>query len=213
MSEKVVFLIFPADSAFEGATPILNALEKNDVKASFFLTGNCLRNQDHRPVIERIIANGHYLGGHSDKHILYAGWDNRDSLLVSADSLIADFRNNMRELADYGVDTDKTPYYLPPYEWYNKESVRIVESLGQITINYTPGIRTAADYTISGMKNYMSSQSLLDSLYQFEKDNGLDGCLILIHPGTHHERTDKFYNYLDDIIKNLKKKGYRFDRL
>ena len=74
-------------------------------------------------------------------------------------------------------------------------------------------MRTAADYTTPDMKNYMSSQKIIDHLYEFEKQNSLNGSIILIHPGTHASRTDKLYLRLDEIIKTLKKKGYSFGRL
>jgi peptidoglycan/xylan/chitin deacetylase (PgdA/CDA1 family) len=211
--ERNIYLLFSADSAFEGATAILKALDKNNAKASFFLTGNCLRMKTHEPVIKEIIRKEHYVGGHSDKHLLYAPWDKREESLVGTDSLISDFRKNMEELEKFGIDINELNYYLPPYEWYNKETVRIVERLGQLTINYTPGIRTAADYTIPDMNNYRTSRELIDSLYEYEGRNGLNGCMILIHPGTHKDRTDKLYNRLDEIIKYLKKKGYQFKHL
>lgn len=206
-------MIFSADLAFEGAPIILKTLKKYQSKGSFFLTGNCLRMDEHRDIVKSIIKEGHYVGGHSDNHLLYAPWDNRKESLVTSDSLIADFKKNMVELERVGVDVNKLDYYLPPFEWYNQESVRLVEELGQLTINYTPGIRTAADYTTPDMKNYKSSQELIDLLYDYEEKNGLDGCIILIHPGTHSSRTDKLYNRLDEVIGTLKKKGYRFDRL
>ncbi|WP_370525452.1 polysaccharide deacetylase family protein [Dysgonomonas sp. 521] len=205
--------MFSADSVFEGAPSILKTLDKNKIKASFFLTGNCLRMKEHEPVIKEIIRKGHYVGGHSDKHLLYAPWGNRQQSLVSADSLINDLRQNMAELAKFGIDISKVHYYLPPYEWYNLSNVGLVEAQGQVVINFTSGLRTAADYTTPDMKNYMSSQQLIDQLFTFEKENGLNGGIILIHPGTHPTRTDKLYLRLDEIIKELKKKGYSFDRL
>lgn len=209
---KTVYLLFPADSAFEGAGKILRMLDRHNAKASFFLTGNCLRIKEHAPVIRQIIRRGHYLGGHSDAHLLYADWGNRRSL-VGVDSLKADFRRNMDELKRFGVDTGALDYYLPPYEWYNRESVRTVERMGQITVNYTPGIPTAADYTTPDMKNYRSSDDLLASLYEFEARNGLGGCMILIHPGTHVSRTDKLYDRLGEMIGYLRSKGYVFKSL
>jgi len=133
--------------------------------------------------------------------------------LVSADSLINDLRQNMVELSRFGIDASGVNYYLPPYEWYNKDHVRLIESEGQVVINFTSGLRTAADYTTPDMKNYMSSQQLIDQLYAFEKEHNLNGGIILIHPGTHASRTDKLYLRLNEIIKNLKKKGYSFERL
>jgi peptidoglycan/xylan/chitin deacetylase (PgdA/CDA1 family) len=210
---KTIHLIFSADIAFEGGEFILQTLSKNNIKASFFLTGNCLREKSLEPLIKKIIKQGHYVGGHSDNHLLYAPWDNRQKSLVTPDSLIADFRQNMIELEKFGVNLSQVHYFLPPYEYYNKDHVRLIRSMGQIVINYTPGIRTPADYTTPDMTNYKSSQELIDQLFAFEAENGLNGSIILIHTGTEKSRTDKLYLRLDEIIKNLKKKGYSFERL
>jgi peptidoglycan/xylan/chitin deacetylase (PgdA/CDA1 family) len=210
---KVIHLIFSADEAFEGAKPILEILDKNHAKASFFLTGNCLREKKFESIIRDIIRKGHYVGGHSDKHLLYASWDDRQKSLVSPDSLIADFQRNMSELEKYGIDLSQVHYFLPPYEYYNKENVRLIESLGQTVINYTPGLRTAADYTTPDMPNYKSSQELIDQLFAYEEEKGLNGNIILIHPGTQDIRTDKLYLRLGEIIRHLKAKGYTFERL
>lgn len=170
--------------------------------------------KEHKDVIEKIIEKGHYVGGHSDKHILYIPWGPQiDNTVVSADSLINDFRSNMSELERFGIDISKAPYYLPPSERYNKETVRLIETQGQVTINFTSGLRTAADYTTPDMKNYQSSQQLIDQLFDFEKKNGLNGAIILIHPGTEPIRTDKLYLRLDEIIVRLKERGYAFERL
>ena len=210
---KVIHLIFSADTQFEGGEQILQTLTKNNVKASFFLTGNCLRDKDFEPLIKRIIKTGHFVGAHSDNHLLYAPWDNRQKSLVSADSLINDLRKNMDELEKYGLDVSQIKWYLPPYEYYNRDHVRLIASQGQNTVNFTPGLRTAADYTTPDMPNYMSSQALIDQLFAFEAEKGLNGSIILIHPGTHPDRKDKLYSRLDEIIKNLKKKGYGFERM
>ena len=210
---KVIHLIFSADDTFEGAQPILQTLDKNSVKASFFLTGNCLREDKFHFIIREIIRKGHFVGGHSDKHLLYAPWENRQTSLVTPDSLIADFRQNMKELEKFGVDISQVRYYLPPYEYYNREHVNLIEStMGQTVINFTSGLRTAADYTTPDMHNYISSQALIDQLFEFEEKNGLNGAIVLIHPGTQDSRTDKLYLRLDEIIKHLKTKGYIFER-
>ncbi|MDR3134452.1 MAG: glycoside hydrolase family 9 protein [Prevotellaceae bacterium] len=210
---KTVYLIFPADSAFEGAEAVLKTLAKHKVKASFFLTGNCLQAKKHERVIKDIIRKGHYVGGHSDAHLLYASWDNGRQPLVSADSLSRDFRSNMAKLEKFGIDVSQLRYFLPPYEHYNAGQVRLIASLGQTVINYTPGLRTAADYTTPGSSNYISSRDIIDRLFAFEEEQGLHGGILLMHPGTHESRTDKLYLHLDEIIGKLRKKGYSFERL
>ena len=210
---KVIHLIFSADDTFEGALPIIETLDKHNIKGSWFLCGNTFRIEKFKPVIQKIIRDGHFVGAHSDKHLLYAPWENRQVSLVTRDSLITDLRNNMLELEKYGIDISKVRYYLPPYEYYNAEHVRWIESEGQSVVNFTSGLRTAADYTTPGMRNYMSSQALIDQLFAFEAEHGLNGAIILIHPGTVPERTDKLYFRLDEIINRLKEKGYTFERL
>ena len=83
---------------------------------------------------------------------------------------------------------------------------------GLKVVMLSPKTYTNADYTTPSMKNYRSSDQIINLLYDTEKSdvNGLNGAILLIHPGTHGERTDKLYLRLDVIIKNLKKKGYSF---
>ena len=40
----------------------------------------------------------HYLGPHSDEHLLYNDWNNRDSLLVTHEQFIADMQNNLNTI-------------------------------------------------------------------------------------------------------------------
>ncbi len=212
-NKKSIFLVFTADEMMQGGDKILKTLKRHKVKGSFFLTGNCLRNEDFKVTIESIIDGGHYLGGHSDKHLLYATWENRDSLIVTAEELQKDIIDNAKELEKFGITKEESSWFLPPYEYYNVESVNLTNNLGYKVINYTAGTATPADYTIPSMSNYQSSQKLIDKLYAFERVEGLSGAVILIHPGVQDERTDKLYNRLDEIITTLKKKGYTFNSL
>lgn len=210
-SEKKIYFVFSADTRFNGASNILYQLKKRGVKASFFLTGNCLRMPEYKDIINKIVAEGHYLGGHSDNHLLYAQWGNRDSSLVSVDSLVTDLKANLEELKKFGVNPQKARWFLPPYEYYNEESVSALKREGMIVVNLTPGTATSADYTYPEMPNYRTSQALINSLYKYENMYGLNGAIILIHPGVVDERPDPLYLRLSEIIKVLKKKGYTFE--
>ena len=213
--EKVIYLCFTADENFNGAETILQTLKKQKVKGNFFLTGNCLRHAPNQDVIRRIVAEGHYVGGHSDGHVLYCDWGSQRPTLMSADSIVNDLKANYAELAKFGVPREAAQWFLPPYEHYNDFSVGILEGMGLHVVNYTPGIGTPADYTTPDMPSYKKAQPLIDGLWKFEKEQGLNGALLLIHPGIHPDRpeSERLYNRLDEIICYLKKKGYRFDRL
>ena len=212
-NDKTIHLVFSADSAFEGATMALDAMKARKVKGSFFFTGRFLRMPENDFIINRIIADGHYIGGHSDGHLQYADWDNARTNLVADDSLVADLNLNYAELCRWNITPQSAPYYLPPYEWYNVQNVAAINSTGLVTVNFTPGLWTSDDYTTPDMENYRSSQELLDLLYDFEQKRTLNGAIMLIHLGTHQLRTDKFYRHLPAIIDSLSTKGYRFKTL
>ncbi len=210
---KTIYLVFTADDKAEGGPYILDLLEKNKIKASFFFTGNFLRNSQFRDFIKSTIADGHYVGPHSDGHLLYCDWKKRDLLLVDQTRFETDLRKNYIELEKYGISAGQSRWFMPPYEWYNKSIVDWSKSMGAELINFTPGIRSNADYTTPEMKNYRSSEEILKNIFQFEAENTLNGCILLVHPGTDAARTDKFYQHLQKLIDQLKEKNYTFKRL
>ncbi|MBN1804739.1 MAG: polysaccharide deacetylase family protein, partial [Sedimentisphaerales bacterium] len=214
-ASKDIYLVFAADKEAEGGEYILRVLNDNHIKASFFLTGNFLRNPDYNKFIKKIINNGHYVGPHSDQHLLYCDWKKRDSLLVDRHNFENDLRKNYIELASFGIAHSGSKWFMPPYEWYNSIIVDWSRAMGISVVNFTPGIRTNADYTTPDMPNYISSDNILHSVFQHEKGNshGLNGCIILIHPGTDSARKDKLYERLPEMIVRLKNMGYNFKRL
>ncbi len=99
---------------------------------------------------------------------------------------------------------------MPPYELYNRLIVDWSRNLGLDVINFTPGTGTNADYTTPEMKNYKSSEMIFTNLMNFENKEGINGAILLVHPGTEGARADKFYLKLDELFENFTKKGYQF---
>jgi len=205
-----VALVFTGHDLSEGTAEVLASLKHNGVKGSFFLTGDYLRTPGFKPYVRQMLSDGHWISGHSDKHILVSDWGSREVLLVKRDSFVADLKANLKALEGAGVKREQLSYYIPSYEWYNSETVDWAKAVGLNSVNYTPGIRTAADYTYPEMGGrYLSSTAILDNLWSYEARYGLNGFLILIHMGTDDRRKDKLYHHLDDIISILKGKGYQ----
>lgn len=191
-------------------------LKKHQAKASFFLTGNFYRNPAFKTLIRGLKKDGHYLGAHSDEHLLYCDWTKRDSLLVTREQFSEDLRNNYKRMEAFGVKKSDASYFLPPYEWYNRSIANWTEAEGLQLVNFTPGTRSAADYTYPEMgSRYVDSETILQSIMAFEaRDrNGLNGFMLLLHIGTDPKREDKFYNRLGEMLTKLNEKGYRFVRL
>lgn len=115
-------------------------------------------------------------------------------------------------MEQFGISKEDAHYYLPPYEWYNQTIAQWTDSLGLQLINMTHGTLSHADYTTPDMPNYRSSDVIYDSIMKYESSNpnGLNGFMLLIHIGTDPNRTDKFYMRLDELINDLKSKGYKF---
>ena len=159
-----------------------------------------------------MIADHHYVGPHSDRHLLYAPWEKRDSLLITQQQFNEDMNNNIKELNKFGIKTENVQYFLPPYEWCNRRISQWSADRGMQLINFTPGTGTNADYTTPEMPNYKSSRQLTEALLKFEssKSDKLNGAIILIHLGTHPDRKDKFYDSLNQLIAGLSNKGYAF---
>jgi len=211
-AKRQVCLVFTAHDFNDGKEAIERALRKQHVKGSFFLTGDFLRNSENSHFIRKI-RKKHYIGPHSDKHLLYAPWEKRDSTLISKEEFIQDLKDNYTALAQFGISKKDASIFLPSYEWYNHDVVRWANAERVQVINYTPGLRTAADYTYPEMgQRYLDSETIFQHILQIEKQKGLNGHIILIHLGVDTRRKDKLYDRLEDIIRTLREKGYVFVR-
>lgn len=215
-TKKEIALVFTGDEFGDGGDIISECLKNQNLKASFFLTGNFYRNPEFEKVIRKLKDEGNYLGSHSDRHLLYCDWTNRDSLLITGKEFREDMINSYRELERFGIGKTDALYFLPPYEWYNDSVSAWTAAMGLKIVNFSPGTRSNADYTYPEMgKSYLDSKSIFDSIIDFERgsENGLKGFILLVHIGTDPRRTDKFYTCLPDLITVLKNKGYRFVRI
>lgn len=200
-----IYLCFTGHDYAEGFEYVLEVLRKHEVKGSFFLTGDFVRN--YEKLVRSIAAQGHYVGAHSDKHLLYCDWMKRDSLLHPERVIKEDIRSNLEAL--HRLEIYPT-VFMPPYEWYNRRVVDIADQLQQTTVNFSPGTRSNADYTTPDMPNYLSSDTILESVYSYLSTHSMNGFHLLIHPGTSPARTDKFYYKLDELITRFKEEGYGF---
>jgi peptidoglycan/xylan/chitin deacetylase (PgdA/CDA1 family) len=161
-------------------------------------------------MIKRLKRDGHYLGAHSDQHLLYCDWTKRDSLLVTKQQFARDLEANYAEMKKFGVSKSDARFFLPPYEWYNDTISAWTRELGLQLINFSPGTKSTADYTTPQMKNYRSGEEIYRSIIEYEESRKLHGFILLVHIGTDPARTDKFYHRLPELLKFLQAKGYQF---
>lgn len=97
VEEKICYLTFD-DGPSKNTEKILDILAEYDAKATFFLLG-CELSEEKRPVLERIIKEGHAVGLHSNIH-------KYDKLYADEETCLKDFDSEYQILKEeYGVDT------------------------------------------------------------------------------------------------------------
>ncbi len=216
-AKKELALVFTGDEFGDGLATIAHTLEKQKINGSFFFTGRFYRNKEFQPMITRLYRQGNEMGPHSDAHLLYCDWARRDSLLVTKDSLFADFYKNQDAMLEAGIkDEDISRLFIPPYEWWNDKVGQWMDTAGIKLFSFTPGTTSNADYTYPEMgASYKSSEMIYNSIRKLAEtsQNGLNGVILLVHAGTDPRRKDKLYDKLEELIVYLKGKGYAFKKV
>ena len=215
VAEKKMALVFTGHSFAESGATILDELKRHHAHGSFFLTGDFLTNTDFAPLIRRVVSEGHYLGPHSDKHVLYADWDKPEKTLVTQKEFRRDLDANLKKISAFGVERADMKYFLPPFEWFNADIVRWSKEAGLTLVNFTPGTPSNADYMGDDDPHFISSEKIFQSILVREQSDphGLNGFMLLLHIGSGPARTDKFATRFGNLLDALAAKGYGFVRV
>lgn len=206
--KKQISLVFTGHEFLSGFKTIRRVLHKKRIKASFFFTGDFYRKYAKKA--RKLQREGHYLGAHSDKHLLYVSWKNRNNTLVSRKEFEEDLENNYKAMKQAGLKLPETRFFLPAYEWYNDTIANWCRNKGCTLINFTSGTRSNADYTLPTSKHYCSANNIFTSILSTEAKNGMNGFILLLHAGVSPERKDLFAFRLAELIEKLQGKGYAF---
>ncbi|HVU99859.1 MAG TPA: polysaccharide deacetylase family protein [Verrucomicrobiae bacterium] len=214
-NEKRIAIVFTGHEYAESGEKILDVLAGHRARASFFVTGDFLANTNFAGLIHRIIREGHYLGPHSDKHLLYCSWDHPPKTLVTRSRFTNDVNACLKTIYRLGVAPSKVRFFLPAYENYNAEIASWSSEMGLTLVDYTPGTRSNADYTGEADRNFVSSLKIFDSIIARERSDpaGLDGFILLLHIGSGPGRRDKFSARFGELLDYLSAQKYSFVRI
>lgn len=214
VKQKKLALVFTGDERGESTGPILDALKEREIKAGLFVTGNFVRDAKLRPLLKRAIAEGHYVGPHSDSHALYCSWEDREKSLVTREFFVDDLNKNVDALRELGaLGRERAKLFIPPYEWFNRDQVRWCEELDVTLINFTPGSGSNRDYAPEGDRVFVPSRKIYEDILAYEKKDphGLNGFILLLHLGS--GRRDPFHPLLGELCDALVERGYQFVRV
>ncbi|MEG1963913.1 MAG: polysaccharide deacetylase family protein [Clostridia bacterium] len=177
---KKIAITFDAAWGADKTKGILDILQKNDCKATFFLVGFWIKN--FPDMVKEINACGMEIGNHSDNHLKMS------TLTVDDIKKELDTVNN----GVYKLIGKKTKYFRAPFGDYNNNLIAEAENLG-----YTP-IQWSVDSL--DWKGLSGSEICKRVLNKAE-----NGSIILCH-----NNSDHILEALPIILKELKLKGFSF---
>ncbi|WP_019850968.1 polysaccharide deacetylase family protein [Desulfitobacterium sp. PCE1] len=186
--KKVMALTINVDWGGEFLPGILDALDKYNGKATFFLTGRWAQNNPE--MVKEIQARGHAIENHGYSH------PHPDQISISANQEeILKTEKIVQEITG-----TKTKYYAPPYGEKGASGLKAAENLGYTTILWT---LDTVDWRPESTPEIITKR-IVDPAVRFGIKPTREGAIVLMHP---KENTVKA---LPNILSRLANEGFQF---
>ena len=169
-----VSLTFDIAGGSSNIYDILDILDKYNVKASFFLVGNWIDNNEE--IVKEIKERGHDIGNHSNSHANMTELNKKDmeQEIVTTSKKIE------------SITGEKTTMYRPPFGEFDKNSFEVCQELGYKAVKWDVD---SQDWKEIGVNHVV--ENVLK--------NTKSGTIILFHGDINYNE-----QYLNLIIKKLK---------
>lgn len=187
-TQKKVYLTF--DAGYEnGYMPqILDALKKNNVKATFFVVSTFMKTNPE--LVKRMVDEGHIVGNHTMTHPN-----------MSKMSTMEDFKSEiepMEEMYKKITGKDMKKFYRPPQGVYSELNLKMAHELGYKTIFWS----------LAYVDWYQDNQPSKEEAFNKLIPRLHNGAIILLHSTS---KTNA--EILDELIQKIKQEGYEFSDL
>lgn len=186
-NKKDIFLTF--DNGYENGytNQILDILKSQNVKASFFVQGTYI---DKNPeIVKRMVREGHIVLNHTNNHPKMPTLTN-DKLKYQINIVEEKYKNLTGE--------EMHKFLRPPSGAFSEKTLAETKNLGYRTVFWSMAHR---DWLVNDQPGQAAS-------YKHVTDNIHNGAVILLHSVSKSNT-----QALEDIIKELKTKGYNFKLL
>ena len=181
---KVLYLTFDAGYENGYTNAILDVLQKHQVPAAFFVTGDYLSRA--ADLVRRMTREGHIVGNHTLSH--------PDMTTLGPDEFRAELTGAEERYADVTGQT-MPKYYRPPQGIYDERSLELARENGYRTVFWSLAY---ADWDNENQPEPDAAVEKLDSRIH-------DGAVVLLHATS---KTNA--EILDRLISGWKDMGYRF---
>ena len=185
--EKVLYLTFDAGYENGHTEKILDALQKHNAPAAFFLVGNYL--EKNADLVRRMVEEGHIVGNHTMHH--------KDMSRLTE----ADFSTELAEPEELYRDITGQPlprFYRPPQGNYSEENLKMAQKLGYKTVFWSLAY---ADWD-------NDNQPTKEQAFQKLLPRTHNGAVVLLHSTS---KTNA--EILDELLTRWEQMGYRFESI
>ena len=215
---KEVALTFDGGGSDNAADEILNALKKEGVRSTFFLTGQFIRQFPR--TVRRIVREGHEVGNHTWTHphlTTYAKNRRHQTIEGMTEEILHQEFSKTASLFKLVTGKNMAGLWRAPYGEINAEILLWAANAGYKHVGWTVGrgweesmdtLDWVADTTSQA---YYSAEEIVRKILQYGKQrrHGSNGIITLMHLGTEREN-DFPHLRLTDIIAGLRDQGCRF---
>lgn len=187
-SEKVIYLTFDCGYENGNTEPILDALRKHGVQATFFVVGHFLETAPD--MAKRMVEDGHAVGNHTYHHL--------DMPTISDQETFQKEMDDVAELFHEITGAELSPYYRPPQGKCNVDNLKMAQKLGYNTIFWSLA------YVDWNQDDQPSHEEAFDKLTS------------RIHPGAVvllHNTSSTNGEILEELLTKWEEMGYTFKPL
>ena len=183
--EKVIYLTFDCGYENGNTEPILDALKKHDVQATFFVVGHFLETAPE--MVKRMVEEGHTVGNHTYHHPDMPTISDQETFRKELDDVAALFAEI--------TGTELSSYYRPPQGKCNVENLRMAQEMGYHTIFWSLAY---VDWDQDNQPGHEEAFSKLTGRVH-------PGAVVLLH---NTSRTNG--EILDELLTRWEEMGYTF---
>lgn len=194
--EKICYLTFD-DGPSKNTIKILDILKQYDAKATFFVIGNCIC-EDNREILERMVKEGHAVGLHANNHVYEKFYASETSFLKDYEVLYTTLKE------DYGIETSL--FRLPggsacKYLYgKGKEYVSKMQERGFSCFDWN----VTGEDSVGTPTVYSIQKNVFDRVFRYEKP------IVLLHDSG---IADVTVEALPGMIEKIRDEGYTFATL
>ena len=186
-AEKVLYLTFDAGYENGHTEKILDALQKHNAPAAFFLVGNYL--EKNADLVRRMVEEGHIVGNHTMRH--------KDMSRLTEEAFSAELAEPEELYRD--ITGQPLPrFYRPPQGNYSEENLKMAQKLGYKTVFWSLAY---ADWD-------NDNQPTKEQAFQKLLPRTHNGAVVLLHSTS---KTNA--EILDELLTRWEQMGYRFESI